>query len=164
MQTTKYRGELGEAAFLYFATRAGFCVLRPFGEKSACDCLIDNGRDILRVQVKSSEVLNSKTTCHIKVQHGGNARRATCGKEEIDVVGVFLIPEETFYIFPVEAVAGRTAISLPSAERRNGGCYAQYHEAFHLLEPSAWTPNRTCGTAPAFRLLTMLDPPLQHVI
>ena len=164
MRTTNYRGEIGEAAFLYRAVLHGHSVSRPFGEKSSYDCIVDNNRDLLRVQIKSCEVLNSKTTYHIKAQRGGPTCRASYTNQDIDVLAVYLIPEDTFYLFPVEALVGRASLSLPSAQRRNRGRYAQYHEAFYLLEPSAWTPNRNRGASPAFRLLTMLDPPLRHVI
>jgi hypothetical protein len=150
MPTNNLRGEIAEAAFLFRALCLGHTVFRPFGEKAPYDCVIDNGRDFLRIQIKSSAVLNSKTTYHLKVQHGGSARRASYTKQHIDVLAVYILPEDTFYLFPVEAVANRASLSLPSAERRHRSRYAEYHEAFHLLEPSAWIPNQIRGAASSF--------------
>jgi hypothetical protein len=52
--TRKQRGEMAEAAFLAKAAGLGFRVSKPWGESSRYDLIVDNGRKLLRVQVKSA--------------------------------------------------------------------------------------------------------------
>ncbi len=52
--TRKQRGQLAEAAFPAIAARLGFRVSKPWGESSRYDFILDNGRRLLRVQVKSA--------------------------------------------------------------------------------------------------------------
>src|SRR5208283_5861543 len=52
--TRKQRGEMAEAAFLARVAGLGFGVAKPWGESSRYDLIVDNGRRLLRVQVKSA--------------------------------------------------------------------------------------------------------------
>ena len=52
--TAKAIGCTGETLFAFRAMEEGFVVSQPMGDKSPYDFLIDNGKDILKFQVKSS--------------------------------------------------------------------------------------------------------------
>jgi PD-(D/E)XK endonuclease len=52
--TRKQRGEMAEAAFLAKAAALGFRVAKPWGESSRYDLVVDNGKRLIRVQVKSA--------------------------------------------------------------------------------------------------------------
>lgn len=65
------RGRLGElAAAKHFAEQGGL-VLWPMGE-AAYDFAVDDGRQILRVQVKSSGSLDSRGRMRFCLRRGGN--------------------------------------------------------------------------------------------
>lgn len=89
----------------------------------------DTGDELVRVQVKS-------TGCRCEdryaiAAHGSNPRVAYT-KEEIDSLVAFIVPEDTWYIIPVEAFTPRTHLWLyPRGE--HAGQYEQYREAWHLL-------------------------------
>src|ERR1700758_1283858 len=52
--TRKQRGEMAEAAFVAKAASLGLCLSKPWGESSRYDLIVDNGKRLLRVQVKSA--------------------------------------------------------------------------------------------------------------
>ncbi len=52
--TRKRRGEMAEAAFLHKASRLGFGVAKPWGDSDPYDLIVDSGRRLWRVQVKSA--------------------------------------------------------------------------------------------------------------
>ncbi len=45
---------MAEAAFVAKAVSLGLCVSKPWGESQRYDLIVDNGRRLLRVQVKSA--------------------------------------------------------------------------------------------------------------
>jgi hypothetical protein len=56
----KRTGELAETAFLSKAKSMGFCVARPWGDSDRYDFILDSGRRLWRLQLKSTEVLHSR--------------------------------------------------------------------------------------------------------
>ena len=54
LTTTKAIGEAAEAAFLAKATSLGFGVAKTWGDSERYDFILDSGRRLWRVQVKSS--------------------------------------------------------------------------------------------------------------
>jgi hypothetical protein len=50
---TKRMGELAEIAFMYRAASEGIGVARPYGDSHPYDFLVQHGRRLARVQVKS---------------------------------------------------------------------------------------------------------------
>ena len=51
--TCKAKGELGELAFVHKAASLGFGVAKPHGENEPYDFILDSGKRLWRVQVKS---------------------------------------------------------------------------------------------------------------
>ena len=49
-----HASEMAEAAFVAKAVSLGLCVSKPWGESQRYDLIVDNGRRLLRVQVKSA--------------------------------------------------------------------------------------------------------------
>jgi hypothetical protein len=133
------QGELGEAAFMHKATSLGFPLALPYGHLHRYDFIVESGKNLWRVQVKTSSYLlrGSYRFC-INHRPKGAARAYT--ESEIDFVAVYIIPEKTWYILPVrELVVHDTLRFRPTGHSRMDPC-GYYREAWHLLrEPDGLT-------------------------
>jgi len=128
--TGKRRGEAAEAAFLARATHLGFGVLLPWGDSRPYDAAVDLGRGLLRVQVKSAGSFNAgyviKTT---RV----NGRVYTL--DDIDFLVGYVVPEEIWYVIPVEALGSRSTIKFrPHSRRLVKPMFERYRDAWCLLD------------------------------
>jgi len=124
------QGELGELAFMHKATSLGFAVALPYGHLHRYDFMLEGGRNLWRVQVKTS-------TCLVRgfyrlCVYNYNSRTAYA-ESEIDFVAVYIIPEDTWYILPVREVVGRTSLRFRPKGYRRLDLYAHYREAWDLL-------------------------------
>ena len=121
-----------EFLFMYEATRRGYKII-PFSE-GRYDCVLDNGDRLLRIQIKSSSC-NQRGSYKIRTIHfkghgeGGRGSVATYNKEKIDFLVAYIIPEETWYIFPINEVAGKQAVSVGKHTNR----MEKYRDAWQLF-------------------------------
>jgi hypothetical protein len=130
--TGKRRGEAAEAAFLARATQLGFGVLLPWGESNPYDAAVDSRRRRLlqRVQVKSAAAYNGSYT--IKTT-GANGRVYTL--DDIDFVVGYVVPEDIWYVIPVEALGSRSTIKFrPHSRRLVKPIFERYRDAWCLLD------------------------------
>ncbi len=125
----KKRGEAAEAAFLARASVLGFSVLHPWGESNRYDAALDLGRRMVRVQIKSATAFHDGYT--VKTT-GANGHVYTI--EEIDFIAAYLVPENIWYILPVEVVGSRGTIKFrPHSRRLRTPFYERYREGWCLL-------------------------------
>ena len=114
----KKRGELIELAFIFKAASLGFSVARPYGDSNRYDLIVDSGKRLLRIQVKST----------IRVYRGGYSVHATGSPkrefpaytaEEIDFLVAYIIPLDIWYIVPVVAFTPEqvSSFTLAGAEK-----------------------------------------------
>ena len=130
----KARGELAEARFLARAMALGLVVSKPFGDSARYYFVVDAGGGRLRrIQVKSAW-----TPAH----HGGfqfgaspaqlkNQRARPYRRDEIDFLVACIVPEDTWYIIPIRALATRNHFFLPAGSRPH--LFSRYREAWQLL-------------------------------
>ena len=130
---SKRKGELSELAFVYKAVSMGFGVAKPYGDSERFDFIVSSGRRLRRVQVKS---------CY-RASYRGYGVRA-CGNEnrgkemytpaEVDVIVVYLVPEDAWYVIPIAAIGKRYCLYFhPNGRRRRMYQYEQYREAWWVL-------------------------------
>jgi hypothetical protein len=137
---TKRMGELAELAFMYRAATHGFGVARPYGDSHPYDILLQHGRRLLRIQVKSCfgrERTAYHTGFSITVSHHLGKTKFTYSAEDIDFIAAFVAPYDTWYLIPLDALGQTKSIRLYPASKglkRRGGFYEQYREAWHLLK------------------------------
>jgi hypothetical protein len=162
-QSTKRRGEISELAFALAAARHGFGISRPYGDSERYDIILDSAHiasvipnraerprtacpelsqgnllsaaarpRLIRVQVKA-------TTQFLCGLYRVNAHRRINGRavpyklSEIDFFVAYVIPEDSWYIFPLPHILGLTSLSLNSERRRKRHENDPYREAWHLL-------------------------------
>ena len=123
LSTRKTRGEAAEAAFLAKAASFGFGIAKPWGDSERYDFILDSGERIWRVQVKSTES-HKRTGYALSVM----ASNRGYNSEEIDFVVCYLVPEQMWYVIPVEVLGERKGVYLYGKSR--GGLYEQYREAW----------------------------------
>ncbi len=106
---------------------------RACPEPAKGDVLLAPARPrLIRVQVKATTQL----------QYGlyrANAHRRIYGKAvpytlaEIDFFAAYVIPEDSWFIFPLTHILGATAVTLSPKRRRKPHVNDPYREAWHLL-------------------------------
>src|SRR5205823_6990026 len=140
---TKRMGELAELAFMYRAATEGIGVAKPYGESHAYDFLVQHGRRLARVQVKSCFTKHGRrqTGFTILARHRMSKKNGLAySQEDIDFIAAYIAPCETWYVIPIEALKGGMCIRLypgldPGGKtKRSGAFYERYREAWHLLK------------------------------
>jgi hypothetical protein len=129
--TRKRRGEAAEAAFLARATALGFTVLIPWGDSNRYDSVVELDRGFLRVQVKSA-TRYAETRYRVKTT-GANGQVYT--SKEIDLFVGYVVPENIWYIIPIQAIGHRKSIRFyPTTRRPSRALFEKYRETWCLLD------------------------------
>jgi hypothetical protein len=129
--TRKRRGEAAEVAFLARATSLGFSVLIPWGDSNRYDSAVDLNHGLLRIQVKSA-TRYAEGRYRVKTT-GASGRVYT--PAEIDFFVAHIVPENLWYIIPVEAIGQRKGARFyPRTRRPFQLLFDRYREAWCLLD------------------------------
>lgn len=129
----KHRGELAELAFMRKAASLGFFVAKPWGDSDRYDAVVRSGSVFLRVQIKSVRA-KSPGRSYYRV-HTVNHLKLPYKSDEIDFLAAYIFPEDTWYIFPAEVVAGHKSLCVsPGLERSK---FQRYREAWNLMRPES---------------------------
>ena len=99
LTTPKALGEAAEAAFLAKVTSLGFGVSKTWGDSERYDFILDSGKQLWRVQVKSSR--HSDGSRYIVKLKGAAAYTA----KEIDFIVAYIVPENLWYVIPISVTA-----------------------------------------------------------
>lgn len=98
-------------------------------------CPRDPTPPLWRVQVKcSAQIENGMYHLNAHRRTGGRAVPYLPG--EIDFLAAYIIPEDTWYIIPLQAFLGSTSLLFRRRADRKPGRYDAYREAWHLLRPT----------------------------
>ena len=110
----KRQGEFAEAEFLNRAIRLGFAVAQPWGDSERYDFVVDAGERFWRVQVKSCNH-RARGQYGYNFKAYSNARyykRTPYSAAQIDILAAYLVPENLWYILPIEILENRLNFSL----------------------------------------------------
>lgn len=130
---TKRRGEIGEAAFLSKAASMGFGVAKPWGDSDRYDLIVDVGGRLLRVQVKSAHRVCAQAGGGYHIRAHGHQRQAY-RTDEIDLLVAYIVPEDTWYIFPPRAFKNIKSMRLFPYRGKKISKFEQYREAWHFFQ------------------------------
>jgi len=114
VRTKKDKGYLAEMAFATKAMSLGFNVCKPMGETPGFDFVIESSHAVYKVQVKSGW----------QEWHGGYPVKISSGtrsyrRDETDFIVIYIVPEDAWYVLPIEAVLNTNC--HPDPERSRGG-------------------------------------------
>jgi hypothetical protein len=126
--TRKYRGEVAESVFLTKAISMGFAVMKPWGDSERYDFVLDAGGELWRVQVKSAyrATKDGGYTIHAH----GNESKHPYTKDEVDVVVAYIVPEDAWYVIPIEAFKEIKSMKLFPSSKRRRSRHEKYREAW----------------------------------
>ena len=131
--TRKRLGELAELAFMCKAASLGFGVAKPYGDSDRFDFIVSWDGRLCRVQVKSTRT--AYRGAYEIGAHGCWGGSDIYTKDEIDLIAAYVVPEDTWYLIPIEATRGRKRLCLhPNVPRRACYKYEKYREAWWLLK------------------------------
>jgi hypothetical protein len=129
--TNKRMGEAVEAAFLAKVCMLRIPVCKPWGDSERYDFVVDWGKGLWRVQVKGASYCGpSRDGSMYHAAAGGNGQTFT--KEDMDFVVVHIVPEDLWYVVPIEIAEGSAALWFNP--RSTGGKFEKYREAWCLLD------------------------------
>jgi len=130
--TSKQRGELAEMMFMVKAAQKGFATAKPYGDSRRYDFVLDVGRRLWRVQVKSSSAKQYGSYL-LNLQRNANGVVVPYDATEIDFVVGYVMPCDAWFVIPVEAVAGRTTAKMCARGNPRSGTMGKYWEAWGLM-------------------------------
>ena len=138
--TPKRQGELAELCFAHRAARLGLVVSKPYGDCAPYDFVVDGAGNLRRVQVKSVSVPD-RSAYRVSAGHGGSSKLGYT-RNEVDVLAVYVIPADAWYLIPIEELAARRTIRLapdvPHSRRR----FEPYRERWRILGARAHGPSQ----------------------
>jgi hypothetical protein len=133
--TRKRQGELAELAFMSKAASLGFGVAQPYGDSERFDFILSRDRRLWRVQVKSTRTAH-RSVYEISA-HGCWGAHDIYTKDEIDLIVAYVVPEDAWYVIPIEATQGRKRLCLhPNVPRKQCYKYEKYREAWWMMKPT----------------------------
>jgi hypothetical protein len=125
--TSKRTGEAVEAAFLNKVCGLRIPVCKPWGDSERYDFVVDWGKGFWRVQVKGGSYYERS-----KYQVGAGGKGKPFTKEDMDFVVVHIVPEDLWYVVPIEIAEGLSALWFNPRSTRSR--FEKYREAWCLLD------------------------------
>jgi len=120
---------------MYQALERGLAVAKPFGDSCAYDFIVDPapGRRsrLLRVQVRSVGYRTAWGLYAVPVWRGRKKRRIT--PAEIDLVAVWVRPEDAWYIVPVRVLRPHHWLWFAPHIKNSHARFEEWRERWELL-------------------------------
>lgn len=134
---TSHKGNASEARVIAAYIEAGFIVSLPFGGGAPYDLIVDTGRRLLRVQVKTGRLRNG-CVLFPTLRHSGRdslGRRYQIG--EFDIFAVFCPDNDGIYVFPHDGQLTGGCLrcaGTKNSQRRKVRWARDYLFEFHVTE------------------------------
>jgi hypothetical protein len=136
----KQQGQIAELGFVYKAAKMGFAVAKPYGDNERYDFIVDAGKRLWRVQVKSTYAFVDGTCYKLGAYWKSISNtHISYTPEQVDFLVGHVVPEDAWYVIPIDAVALRKSLRLYPSRDVHGGRYEKYREAWHLMAVPAVT-------------------------
>lgn len=128
MSKSKRTGNISELEFLLNASKKGLSVSKPYGDDERYDFIVEFNGKMKRVQVKSvnSTSNSSKSSQVYNVTFNGK-----CYKKDVEILAIYLIDKNVWYVIPAKKVTANYAIELNPTYNSK---YNKYIDAWELLK------------------------------
>jgi hypothetical protein len=113
------------------AIAEGFAIAKPWGDSEPYDFILDNGRRLWRVQVRSTEYEGQwgfRVHTYIKVK----GQMVPLTLKQVDVIAGYIVPRNIWYIVPIEEATTKTLWFNPGKSAR-GTRWEHFREAWDYL-------------------------------
>jgi len=119
MSESNVKGDIGEAAFVFYATKNGYWV-----GKMPQDCpydfvMDDKQGNLKRVQVKY-RTIEKNGSVRIKIENNTFTNRTSYTEKNIDLFAVYISDLEKVYLIPINECIDVTEVSLRVERPKNG--------------------------------------------
>lgn len=104
----KPKGELVELKFQVEAMSRNLIVAKPYGDSMPYDFIVDNGTRLLKIQVKATSYRCERQGCYKVIAAKGSYTKDLYSKKDVDFFACYIIPENTWYIIPIESVTTKS--------------------------------------------------------
>jgi PD-(D/E)XK nuclease superfamily protein len=131
-RSTTAQGEWAEVCFAQRAVREGLVVSRPCFQTARYDFIVDSGRRLSRVQVKSVSKL-CRGAYRVATSSGKHDKKGYT-PDEIDFFAAYVVPHDAWYISPICEVPSIVALNV-CPHRPSRRKYEKYREAWRLFFP-----------------------------
>lgn len=111
----KRQGDTAELKFMLLNHELGYIISKPFGDNAKYDLIVDDGFELKRVQVKSTsrKDTSSGMDCYNCLVCSGKDSKQKYSKVDVDYVAIYIIPEDVWYLIPIDEIGGKTVKLYP---------------------------------------------------
>lgn len=124
------QGDLAQFKLIPLLSEQGFEVSIPCNSHCVYDLVVDNGTRLLKVQVKSCDVLR-RNRYKVDIMQGADRNKHVYPAGSFDFFIIHIFQANTWYVIPFGAVQGIKWVSLYPHDER--GKYDKYREHWELL-------------------------------
>ena len=130
--TTTDKGEIAKLKIELRAAEKGLLLSLPTRAESRYDCIIDDGKQLLRAQIKFASCKDKRTEgiVYVGLRHKRKHRTTRYSSEEIDIVLAYLPDIDKVLAFPKEKFENKSGITVRIQPRKNGERGEIYYEDF----------------------------------
>lgn len=111
---------------MHRAASLGLVVSKPYHIATRYDLIVDARGNLWRVQVKSTTTFGND-----KYVVGLGSGGYTAG--EVDLLAVLVVPENAWYLIPIEEASGRSQLYLMGRRTRGRGGLERFREKWQVL-------------------------------
>lgn len=107
---SKELGLISEIRFQLAATLRGLTVSKPHGDNSPYDFILDTGKKLLRIQVKSTRHKDAQGRFNFNLNTGVSSRAYTAS--EVHFFALYVVEIDAFYIIPQALLRGYKTLKI----------------------------------------------------
>lgn len=114
-------GNIAELKFALLCIEQGIHVSKPLFDIAKYDLIIDIKGCLIRIQIKSTRYLNKGKRAHYYncMVASGTKSKVRYSKNDIDFIAAYVIPEDAWYIIPIEEISAQSIKLYPHRENCN---------------------------------------------
>lgn len=108
----RLKGAISEAEFVVQAMKKNFKVSKPFTEDCRYDFIIDNGKNLTKIQVKSCSASTNRGYNRVELRRKRNKTAKYYTKKDIDIFAIHIVEKNIWYLIPVENIPKNGVIHM----------------------------------------------------
>lgn len=124
-------GNIAEGKFISEAISRGFSISKPVVGESQYDYILDNKKELIRVQVKSTHKHRKENDRYkINTNYGGGDKKLYTNGD-IDIFAIYVADCDVWYFISIDDIQAKTINLYP--HRESNGSYESYKDNWKVL-------------------------------